>query len=245
MKIKASLPMITTEELKQAMSHEHDADRVTMDIQDAREAKEPLLEAWEELIPAFHKIIDWVLKHSALTEQERANLIDSPARIASGFGEMVYTRDRMKVELKELLEKTFPAAGIGIPVIQGPIMASSLCPHHLLPMTSDVWMGYITEGQFVLGLSKFVRIAQLLAKRAVIQEQYVDDLVNALQEGTLGPDKLAEPVSNSVAVYVRARHMCMECRGVRSQSVTHTARFEGDFKQPEKMGLFLSVVNRG
>jgi GTP cyclohydrolase I len=128
--------------------------------------------------------------------------------------------------------------------MQGNIRVVCICPHHLLPVEGMVHYGYVTEpGRPVIGLSKLVRIAKLVGRRAVIQEQLAQDLVDVLSEGEIGVERedpqngdtkpsrhkyqIGETVSKNVGVVINAAHGCMTCRGVMSQSRTHTSLFTG------------------
>jgi len=95
----------------------------------------------------------------------------------------------------------------------------TLCPHHLLPCRFKVFIGYLPTGK-VLGLSKFVRIAEVMAKRPVMQEQYSVELADLLM-------KKLEP--RGVAVYVVGQHGCMTSRGVKQHSDVVTSVVRGDF----------------
>lgn len=110
----------------------------------------------------------------------------------------------------------------------------TLCPHHLLPCCFKVHIGYIPIGK-VLGLSKFTRIALILAKRPIMQEQYTRGLADILME-KLEPE--------GVGVFVVGRHGCMGCRGVQQPNVeVVTSTLKGSFKDdPTVREEFYSIV---
>lgn len=102
-------------------------------------------------------------------------------------------------------------------LVAGPINVWTLCPHHLLPCSFTVHVGYIPFGK-VLGLSKFGRVALALGKRPVIQEQYTQELADTiqLQLGPLG-----------VGVHVVGEHGCMKIRGLTQPTKVTTSVLRG------------------
>jgi len=211
-------------------------------------SKKKLVGEHAELIPFFEGIVQWTLKNSLATSEEKQNIKDSAERIAKGYTEMVWSHSRIVSELKDQFSKRFPRNAksyVSVPIIEGPIQTSSVCPHHLLPILNTVHYGYIADSDNVIGLSKFVRIAEILARRAVIQEQYTVDLATILEHGMYAGEQIGEPLSNSVAVHVKAKHLCMMCRGVRSQSETTSVAFSGKFEHPHNVGIFMNSVKNG
>jgi len=119
-------------------------------------------------------------------------------------------------------------------LVSGPTEVWTLCPHHLLPCKFKVYAGYIPKGE-VLGLSKFSRVADILARRPIIQEQYSRELANTLWT-RLQP--------KGVGVFVIGEHGCMRARGVKQDAPIYTAVLEGAIKdRPEVRAEFYSIVN--
>lgn len=83
----------------------------------------------------------------------------------------------------------------------------SKCEHHLADIFGTVTIAYIPNGRIV-GLSKLSRLADCFARRLQVQERLTCQIADALVEH-LAP--------RGVGVLVRARHMCMESRGVNQQ----------------------------
>lgn len=109
----------------------------------------------------------------------------------------------------------------------------TLCPHHLLPCEFRVWISYMPAPGKVLGLSKFARIAEVLAKKPVIQEQYSTELADTLMT-RLNPQ--------GVAVYVIGKHGCMLSRGVRQNSDVVTSVLRGAFvERTDKKQEFFDI----
>lgn len=92
-------------------------------------------------------------------------------------------------------------------MIVGPITVRSACSHHFCPVIGHVWIGIMpNEHTNVIGLSKYVRLAEWIMSRPQIQEEAVVQLADLIQEKTQ-PDGLA--------VVMNATHYCMAWRGVR------------------------------
>ncbi|MBU1067914.1 GTP cyclohydrolase I, partial [Patescibacteria group bacterium] len=122
-------------------------------------------------------------------------------------------------------------------LVEGPISVWTFCPHHLLPCHFDVHIGYIPNGR-VLGLSKFSRISEILAKRPVMQEQYTREVANCIEKH-LKPE--------GVGVYVIGKHGCMRCRGVKQEETSvKTATLRGSFMEdPSVRYEFYQIVKGG
>ena len=96
-----------------------------------------------------------------------------------------------------------------IPVLVGPVEIKSLCSHHFLPIVGEVYFEYI-PGEEVLGLSKIPRIIKWLARRPMIQELFTKQVIKTFI--SLLPDL------KGIAVFVKAKHMCMTVRGVNESN---------------------------
>lgn len=136
-------------------------------------------------------------------------------------------------QVKHIISKSFPvsrkksgnnSAGM---LTQGPIHASSMCPHHLYPVIYEAWVAYIPKADGrVLGLSKFPRLVKALAKRPVLQEQLVVDIADVLFDGNETFDGID---SSGSAVSLIGLHSCVSCRGVEQMSVTALTEVRGCF----------------
>ena len=115
----------------------------------------------------------------------------------------------------------FENEGKGDIVIVKNIPFYSLCEHHLAPFFGTASIGYIPDKKIV-GLSKIPRALDSICRQPQNQERITKDLANLLNE------KLS-PIG--VAVVLKARHMCMEMRGVqKSGCETITSSMTGVFK---------------
>jgi len=96
----------------------------------------------------------------------------------------------------------------------------SMCSHHHQTVTGTAYIAVIPESR-VIGLSKYIRIAQHEARRGTLQEQLCGRIAKAISKATESPH---------VAVYIEARHGCCENRGIgASNSLTQTTVLLGDF----------------
>jgi GTP cyclohydrolase I len=107
------------------------------------------------------------------------------------------------------------------------------CPHHFERVLMEVSIGYVPDGK-VLGLSKLARIADYYAKGLVLQERYVENVVNGLME-SLAP--------KGVGIHVKGQHLCMQARGVETVGHIVTTALRGVFmERPETQREFIQYV---
>lgn len=162
----------------------------------------------------------------------REGLRETPERIARMYEEIFEGMDQSP---RELLGKTFPAAGAGM-VLEKDIVFYSICEHHLLPFYGKAHIAYLPKGE-VVGLSKLARTVEIYARRPQIQEQLTAQVADALME-YLRPE--------GVMVMLEAEHMCMTMRGVKkpgAQTVTVVTR--GVFaKEPHLQEEFWRMMGR-
>ena len=97
----------------------------------------------------------------------------------------------------------------------------SMCSHHHQPVTGTAYIGVIPNGK-VIGLSKYIRIAQWCARRGTLQEQLCNDIAKEIGKAT---------GSSNIGVYIQAQHGCCENRGIMAHSsLTQTTVLTGVFK---------------
>ena len=119
-------------------------------------------------------------------------------------------------------------------VFQGNIAFYSHCEHHMAPFFGTAHVAYIPNGR-VVGLSKLTRLVDIFARRLQVQERMTRQIAEALNTHL-------QPLG--VAVVLRARHLCMESRGVRKIGThTSTSAVLGVFKEkPEVRAEFFSLA---
>lgn len=144
----------------------------------------------------------------------------SGGRLRRLIDEMCWPRWKIEVEVQGHLSAVFEDPYDEM-LVTGPTSVWTLCPHHLLPVNFQTWIGYIPKGK-VLGLSKFSRIAITLGKSPIMQEMYSRDLANTIW-------LYLEP--EGVGVYVVGKHGCMGCRGISQDVSVSTSVLKGSFKE--------------
>lgn len=119
-------------------------------------------------------------------------------------------------------------------VIERNIPLQSTCEHHFQPIFGVVHIGYI-PGDKVIGLSKLNRIADHYARRPQVQERLTVQIAEELKSVLHTED---------VAVYIDAKHMCVQARGVEHHgSSTITAEYSGKFLNETTKREFLMAIN--
>lgn len=109
----------------------------------------------------------------------------------------------------------------------------SMCSHHHQPVKGTAVIGLIPTG-YVIGLSKYVRIAQWCARRGTLQEDLANMIAKEIMKAT---------DTENVAVYIEATHGCMENRGVMAHSsLTQTAVVHGLFHNDSVKAEFFNHV---
>jgi GTP cyclohydrolase I len=97
---------------------------------------------------------------------------------------------------------------------------NSICSHHHQPVTGTAYIGIIPTTK-VIGLSKYVRIAQHCARRGTLQEELCGDIARSIMDAT---------ASENVAVHIAAEHGCCTNRGIMAtSSLTQTTVLHGMF----------------
>ena len=148
---------------------------------------------------------------------ETADNKDTPKRVAKALVEMTSSlRGHIELDLLPKLTVFENKTGGLVELEQEGIEFSSLCSHHHLPFFGKVRIKYIPNEK-ILGLSKFKRLIDYLAKKPQVQEDFTLE-IGCLLVGLLEPKYLL------VEVY-DCTHTCMTCRGVHSHAKT-TTRYE-------------------
>lgn len=187
---------------------------------------------WEE--PAEKGIEDHItrLLQYAGDDPTREGLHETPARVGkawkfwcSGYG----------ADIGALL-KTFEdgAEGCDEMVVVKDIPFYSHCEHHLAAIFGTATIAYLPNGKIV-GLSKLNRLLDAFARRLQVQERMTAQVADALMEHL-------DPLG--CGIVVKARHMCMESRGVCQQGHhTVTSALRGLFKEdPSVRSEFLALA---
>jgi GTP cyclohydrolase IA len=156
-------------------------------------------------------------------------LRETPRRMAAAYTELL--------SHQPFNATTFPNdEGYDELVVARSIPFHSLCMHHLLPFHGVAHIGYL-PGERILGLSKFARIVEMLARDLQVQERLTMQIDNWLQK-QLAP--------KGVGVVLEAEHMCMSLRGVQKFGTrTITSALHGLVRDdPRTRQEFLALTTR-
>lgn len=155
------------------------------------------------------------------------NFVETPKRVAKAYKEIFAGLGHTKKDIEDIFKTCFPTDYKGI-VFEKNIIVFSMCPHHFLPVRYDVAVGYIPDGCGV-GLSKLVRIIELLAKRPALQETFTQEIVELIEKYMH---------TKGAICMVRGEHYCMQMRGVKQKDVsTTTSAANGCFLTKPEMEL--------
>ena len=109
----------------------------------------------------------------------------------------------------------------------------SMCSHHHQPVAGVAYIGLL-PGVKVIGLSKYSRIAQHVARRGTLQEELTKAIADEIQLHTGTKD---------MAVYIQGTHGCCENRGIMAHSsLTQTTELRGQFFNPSVKNEFLDYI---
>ncbi len=163
----------------------------------------------------------------------REGLQDTPNRVAKAF---THWFGGYNADIAEILATQFQDGGEGYDemVIVKDIPFYSKCEHHMADIFGTATVAYIPDGK-VVGLSKISRVVDAFARRLQVQERLTKQIADALVEH-LKP--------KGVGVVVKARHMCMESRGICQQGHhTITSALRGVLKEePAARAEFMALA---
>ena len=154
------------------------------------------------------------------------NFTNTPGRVSRAYAEILQYEDidQRNLALNKCFQATFPSDHDSI-IFAPNIIAHSMCPHHLLPVSYNMTIAYIPKkGGHVVGASKLERVARILAARAILQEDLTDEISKVLNTALL---------PQGVAVVTSGVHDCMRVRGVKSKGSFEVSSMTGAFKDNE------------
>ncbi len=138
-------------------------------------------------------------------DPKREGLAETPARVARAWQHWCSGYGRNPADVLKVFNDGGEKHNQMITVQDIPFY--SHCEHHLAPFFGTATVSYIPDGKIV-GLSKMSRLVDIFSRRLQVQERMTDQIADALNEN-LKP--------KGVGVCVKARHLCMESRGVCQQ----------------------------
>lgn len=158
-------------------------------------------------------------------DPNRGGLLETPARVAKAWKFWCGGYSEDPASILKVFEDGAEKCDEMVLVKDIPIY--SHCEHHLAPIFGKVTIAYIPNGKIV-GLSKLSRLANAFARRLQVQERLTNQIADALNDH-LG--------ARAVGVILKARHMCMESRGVCQQGHhTITSALRGRFIEDTEAG---------
>lgn len=164
-------------------------------------------------------------------EPDRSGIIETPERVAKAFA---HWTGGYAIKPEELLKEFEDGAeGYDEMVMVKNIPFYSMCEHHMAPFFGTATIAYIPNGK-VVGLSKLSRVLDAYTRRFQVQERITNQVADLL-------DARLKP--KGVGVILRARHLCMESRGVCQQGHhTVTSALRGRLRDGEPRAEFLKLA---
>ena len=165
-------------------------------------------------------------------DDQRPGLLDTPARVARMFAEVLSGHH---LDPARHLEVTFEEDYHEMVVVKD-IPIESLWEHHMMPFMGRAHVAYVPNGKIV-GLSKIARVVEEYARRLQVQERLSSQVADLLWERL-------EP--QGVGVVMEATHTCMTMRGIRKPGATMvTSAVRGTFKtRRATRAEFMSFIGR-
>jgi len=181
----------------------------------------------EALEVKFREILDILV----IDSENDHNTYETPQRIAK-----MYVREVFKGRYEQMPTITdFPnAKSLNEIYTLGPITVRSACSHHFVPITGKLWIGILPSDK-VIGISKFVRLAEWVLARPQIQEESTVQLADIIES-------MIEP--KGLAILMEATHQCMTWRGVKeTETKMTTLVMRGQFENNRDLkNEFLRLV---
>lgn len=166
------------------------------------------------------KVIKDLLLHIIGEDPERGGLLETPKRAMKAWREWTCGYDMDPASVLKVFEDG--AEGCDEMIVVHEIPVYSHCEHHLAPIFGTATVAYIPNGAIV-GLSKLPRLVDIFARRLQVQERLTNQVAEAIMEH-LKP--------KGCGVVVKARHMCMESRGIKQAGgYTTTSALRGVFRE--------------
>jgi GTP cyclohydrolase I len=152
-------------------------------------------------------------------DPNREGLLETPARVAKAWKHWCSGYGVNPANVLKVFEDG--ADGYDQMIVRKGIIIHSFCEHHMAPIFGTCTVAYIPNGKIV-GLSKIDRLVEIFARRLQVQERLTSQIADAIMEHL-------QPLG--VGVYISARHLCIESRGVgRANSETVTTALRGCIK---------------
>ena len=165
-------------------------------------------------------------------DPSRGGLLETPKRVAKAWAFWCSGYEQKPEDILKVFEDG--AEGVDEMVVVKDIPFYTHCEHHMAPFFGTATIAYLPNKKIV-GLSKLSRLLDIYARRLQVQERLGCQVADAIMEhlGALG-----------CGVVIKARHLCMESRGICKQgSSTTTSALRGLFKEdPAVRSEFLQLA---
>ncbi|WP_421948264.1 GTP cyclohydrolase I FolE [Phaeodactylibacter xiamenensis] len=159
------------------------------------------------------------------------SLNGTPRRVAKMFVKEIF--GGLNPESKPAISLFENKFGYRQMLVEKGIQVQSFCEHHFLPIYGKCHIAYIANDK-VIGLSKLNRIVEHFARRPQVQERLTVQIAAELKRVLKTED---------VAVYMDAKHMCVEMRGIKhTQCSTVTTEYGGRFLNENVRAEFLKTI---
>jgi GTP cyclohydrolase I len=168
---------------------------------------------------ALERAIAEMIRALGLDPRTEPELERTPARVADFYAEAFGGTDPLSAP--DLA--TFPHAGGPDDLVAvRDLEFHSMCVHHFAPFFGRATIFY-APNQRIIGISGPARLLDYHARRPQLQERLGSQIADALE-------RLVAP--RGVAVVLRARHLCMEMRGIRRRGLVETRTVRGVLAEP-------------
>ncbi len=203
------------EQIKQAISKLSATEQTISEISEEKPARGRIEDAVRDILAAVGE------------DPEREGLLETPARVAKMYEEILSSQKLTKFEEYKLFKIETTEQDQTILIKDIPFY--SMCEHHMLPFFGKASVAYIPKDGNIIGLSKIPRLVNYVSHKLSVQENITRDIAEILND-------ILQP--KGVAVVVEARHMCVEMRGVKKgNSQTKTSFFLGEFEENRETRL--------
>lgn len=184
--------------------------------------------------PEFHHFVaagSNLLRGAEPNTYNRQGLEETPQRFAKAWEFWTSGYRQRAEDVLKVFEDG--AEGVDEMVTVANLPFYTHCEHHLAPFFGTATISYVPNGK-IIGLSKLPRLLDIYARRLQVQERLTTQIVDALMDN-LRP--------RGAACKIKARHLCMESRGVCQQGHhTVTTALRGVFKSdPSARAEFLAI----
>jgi GTP cyclohydrolase I len=158
---------------------------------------------------SVERAVEELIRALSLDPAREPELKETPARLADLYAEVFAGLD----PAARPSPVTFPHEGGEEEVVAvRDLQFYSMCVHHLVPFFGVAHVAYVPAAKIV-GISGPARILDYHSRRPQLQERLTREVADHLEE-ILAP--------RGLLVVLRARHLCMEMRGVRRRGEVET-----------------------